>query len=63
MLLLPHNETQKRWAIILTGGDATRLLSLAQRIAGDARPKQFCSIMGNSSLIEQTLERVSLSVR
>lgn len=57
-----HNETQKRWAIILAGGDGKRLSALTQRITGDGRPKQFCSVVGNSSLMEQTRSRVSLSV-
>jgi mannose-1-phosphate guanylyltransferase len=55
-------EDQRRWAIILAGGEGKRLSSLTRRIAGDARPKQFCSVIGNTSLIEQTRRRVSLSV-
>lgn len=57
-----NNEGQERWAIILAGGEGRRLSSLTQRIAGDARPKQFCLVIGDSSLIEQTLGRVSMSV-
>jgi mannose-1-phosphate guanylyltransferase len=56
------NVDQNRWAIILAGGEGKRLSSLTLRIAGDARPKQFCSVVGDSSLIEQTQGRVSLSV-
>ncbi len=61
-MMQSHNENQNRWAIILAGGEGKRLSSLTQRIAGDARPKQFCSVMGDLSLIEQTLGRVSLSI-
>jgi mannose-1-phosphate guanylyltransferase len=57
-----YNENQNRWAIILAGGEGKRLSSLTRRIAGDARPKQFCSVIGDTSLIEQTRGRVSLSV-
>lgn len=57
-----YNGSQNRWAIILAGGEGKRLSSLTQQIAGDARPKQFCSVMGDSSLVEQTRGRVSLSV-
>ena len=30
------------WSVILAGGDGKRLLPLTSRLAGDARPKQFC---------------------
>ncbi|MGD0291891.1 MAG: sugar phosphate nucleotidyltransferase [Candidatus Binataceae bacterium] len=52
----------ERWAIILAGGEGKRLSSLTQRIAGDGRPKQFCRLIGQSSLIEQTRDRVALSI-
>jgi len=41
-------------AIILAGGDGTRLLSLTRRIAGLDLPKQFCQILGKETLLEQT---------
>ena len=56
------NGNQDQWAIILAGGEGRRLSSLTQRIASDGRPKQFCPVLGDSSLIEQTRSRVSLSV-
>jgi hypothetical protein len=42
---------RQRWAVVLAGGDGTRLQSLTVRIAGDARPKQFCSIFEEESLL------------
>lgn len=51
-----------RWAVILAGGDGTRLRSLTRRIAGDERPKQFCAIFGGETLLDQTRRRVALSV-
>lgn len=57
-----YDGNQNRWAIILAGGEGKRLASLTRRIAGDARPKQFCSVIGDTSLIEQTRRRVALSV-
>jgi mannose-1-phosphate guanylyltransferase len=48
-----------RWGVILAGGDGTRLLSLTRRIAGDDRPKQFCAVVGNKTLLQQTQLRVS----
>ena len=55
------NNTQ-RWAIILAGGDGTRLQSLTRTISGDDRPKQFCPIIGGRTLLDQTRRRVALSV-
>jgi mannose-1-phosphate guanylyltransferase len=46
------------WAVVLAGGDGTRLQSLTLKIAGDARPKQFCSILGEESLLAQTRARL-----
>ena len=52
----------ERWALILAGGDGTRLSSLTRSISGDDRPKQFCPIVGGRTLLDQTRERVALSV-
>jgi len=51
-----------RWAVILAGGDGTRLQSLTRSISGDDRPKQFCPIIGGRTLLDQTSRRVALSV-
>ncbi len=47
-----------RWAVILAGGDGKRLLPLTRRLSGDDRPKQFCSVLGDETLLDQTLRRV-----
>ena len=51
-----------RVAVILAGGDGSRLKSLTKLISGDERPKQFCPIVGNRSLLDATRQRVALSV-
>jgi len=43
---------------VLAGGDGTRLQSLTLKIAGDSRPKQFCSIFGGKTLLTQTRARL-----
>jgi mannose-1-phosphate guanylyltransferase len=46
-------------AIILAGGDGTRLRPLTRRLTGDDRPKQFCALLGGSTLLEQTRRRAA----
>ena len=53
---------QNRHAIILAGGDVTRLSEVTRRITGDTTPKQFCPVIGDTSLLEQTRLRVGLAV-
>jgi mannose-1-phosphate guanylyltransferase len=53
---------QERWAIILAGGDGTRLQSMTRAITGDNRPKQFVPVIGGRTLLDQTRSRVALSV-
>ena len=51
-----------RYAVILAGGDGTRLQSMTRAITGDNRPKQFVPVIGRSTLLDQTRRRVALSV-
>jgi mannose-1-phosphate guanylyltransferase len=52
------------WALILAGGDGTRLSSLTRRISGDPRPKQFCPIPdGGETLLDRTRRRADLLSR
>lgn len=53
---------KERWALLLAGGDGSRLRSLTRELAGDDRPKQFCRVMGGETLLEQTWRRALLTV-
>jgi mannose-1-phosphate guanylyltransferase len=64
---MDHNSLRKfqrpaantRAAVILAGGDGSRLRPLSRLIAGDDRPKQFCPILGDETLLDRTRRRVS----
>jgi mannose-1-phosphate guanylyltransferase len=49
--------------VILAGGDGVRLRPLTLLVAGDERPKQFCSLLDRETLLERTRRRVDLLVR
>lgn len=55
-------ERKHEWAVILAGGDGTRLKSLSRKITGDERPKQFCPVISDMSLVRETQKRVVLEV-
>ncbi len=50
------------WALVLAGGDGVRLGALTRRIAGDERPKQFCDILGQATVLEQTITRAEMVI-
>ena len=47
---------------ILAGGEGQRLRSLTAVICGTEMPKQFCRVLGPETLLEQTLNRVGLTI-
>jgi len=53
-----EHVTQRPWAIVLAGGDGTRLQGLTGKIDGDPRPKQFSRIFGDRNLLGHTRERL-----
>jgi mannose-1-phosphate guanylyltransferase len=57
--LVRESPPQKAWAVVLAGGDGVRLRSLSRVIAGDDRPKQFCRIFGDRTLLAQTRSRLA----
>jgi mannose-1-phosphate guanylyltransferase len=47
------------WALVLAGGEGRRLEQLTIEASGRPTPKQFCSLAGGKSLLEETLERAN----
>lgn len=50
------------WGVVLAGGEGVRLKALSQRISGDDRPKQYVPLLGERTLLRQTLDRVALGI-
>jgi hypothetical protein len=55
-------QRKHEWGVILAGGDGTRLKSLSRRITGDERPKQFCPVLSDMSLVKETQISVALEL-
>jgi mannose-1-phosphate guanylyltransferase len=58
----PATPAPHRWGIVLAGGDGVRLQELIGWVWGDHRPKQFCPLLGEASLLEETRARAERSV-
>ena len=56
------NSGADRYAVILAGGDGSRLQSLTRLVTGDARPKQFSPILDGETLLDRTRRRVAMSI-
>jgi len=50
-------SSESVWALILAGGEGKRLRVLTTEPCGTAVPKQFCSLGGERSLIEEAINR------
>ena len=48
---------KQRLALLLAGGDGTRLQELTAQLTGTPIPKQYCPLMRGRSLLELTLFR------
>ena len=55
-------ERGSLWAVVLAGGEGTRLRPLVRHLCGDERPKQFSPLLGSRTLLRQTLDRVGLLI-
>jgi len=50
------------WAIVLAGGDGVRLRAMTQWLTGESKPKQFCPLVTDRPLLDDTIRRAALSV-
>ena len=55
-------QLKDRYAVILAGGEGSRLRPLTKMITGDDRPKQFCPILAERTLLDVTCDRVARSI-
>lgn len=55
-----HWDAGHNWALVLAGGEGTRLQSLTRMASGIAVPKQFCSLGHSGSLLHDAVTRASL---
>jgi mannose-1-phosphate guanylyltransferase len=55
---MTHTHRQP-WALVLAGGDGTRLQELTRLISGAPIPKQYCRIQNRQSLLENTLASIA----
>lgn len=53
------NRARHRWALVLAGGEGSRLAPLTRELYGYERAKQFCSFGSDGTLLEQTLRRAA----
>lgn len=59
---MPEIDRGQTWAIILAGGDGTRLASLTHALHREPTPKQFASIDGEQSMLQATILRTARMV-
>jgi hypothetical protein len=45
------------WAVVLAGGDGSRLREITRTAAREAVPKQFCSLLRKTCLLEDAIRR------
>lgn len=55
---MAERNDQHVWAIVLAGGEGTRVRSFLTQLCGGRGIKQFCAVIGTRSMLEHTLARV-----
>lgn len=51
------------WALVLAGGDGTRLQPITRLLTGKPTPKQYCRIVGDRTLLQSTVDRIATAFR
>ena len=57
-----NGDEHRVWSVILAGGEGIRLRPLTRYVSGDQRPKQYARLLGSRSLLQQTIDRVTLTI-
>src|ERR1700691_819923 len=57
MIALHGPSEHSTWAVVLAAGEGLRLASFTRDISGASVPKQFCSLRGGVTLLEETISR------
>jgi len=50
-------ENEKRWSIVLAGGEGRRMSGWIEEGRGERRPKQYCAFVGSRTMLQHTLAR------
>ena len=50
-------EKGDRWSVILAGGEGERTRPFIEQWLGYHKPKQYCSFVGNRSMLQHTWDR------
>jgi mannose-1-phosphate guanylyltransferase len=53
-----HMDYSNAWAVVLAGGEGTRVRSFLQKLCGGSGLKQFSTIIGERSMLLCTLDRI-----
>jgi len=57
-----NGNATHRWGVVLAGGNGVRLRPLTRFLCGDDRPKQFCPLLGDGTLLRDCLQRAERSI-